>query len=190
MTPKYPLTVEQWKAYIDVVQRSRMNAPTRATILVMAQRGLRVSDVLRITRKAALESLRSGKLAYEGKGGKRIEIAVRPIREAIEILTALPDWECVADLFGVDRETAANRVRRAVARCGAALKITGAHPHQLRRTYALAFLKEHDGDPQAIMKLVAHMHWSGVAVAAGYVDSVNLGELDEVGAKMMERVQR
>lgn len=183
---KVPLDPEAWKTFVQAVQKhKRLSDVVRCCILIMAFRGLRVSDVLRIKRKDAQKALSNGRLIYTGKGDKQIEIAVLPIREPIEQLIDEGEWDAVADLFPCKFANAAQRVRRAVKRVGNKLKIEDVHPHRLRRSYATAFLKRHHGDPQALIKLTTHMQWASINVAAGYVDSVDRDDLDREGVEMI-----
>lgn len=191
---KVPLITEDWRRVVHHVEADETMPPhERATILIMARRGLRVSDVLRIEKKAAVRGISTGRFAYKGKGDKRIEIAALPIKQPLEMLVGLGKWETVTDLYGLTGVTTldtmalcAQRVRRALARCAKALKIDDVHPHRLRRSYATFFLQRHKGDPQAMVKLVEHMAWSGISVASGYVDGVSADELDQIGSEMVE----
>lgn len=184
---KIPLEPPAWRALIQHVQACPMDDVVRSVVLIMALRGLRISDVLRIKRKDAQDSLTTGRLVYEGKGGKQIEISVLPIKNPIQVLCdQSKKWHRVSDLLGdLSFKDAGNHVRRAVAKCAGNVGLTDVHPHRLRRTYATQFLKKHAGDPQALPKLVQHMAWSGIAVATGYIDAVDRDELDRTGAEMM-----
>lgn len=188
LTPKVPLEIEDWRTFVKHVEaHEKIPDHIRATILIMARRGLRIGDVLRIERKESTSALKTGRFSYVGKGDKRIEISAIPIRQPLEMLVGLGSWDVVHDLYGgLNEKMAKQKVRRRIKIIGNELSMPGVHPHRLRRSYATMFLERHKGDPRALMKLVEHMSWSGIAVASGYVDSVNKDELDQIGADMIE----
>lgn len=189
MKPKSPLQPSAWASFIRYVRTSdKIPAHVRAILLIMALRGLRISDVLRMKRKDCVAALRTGRLIYEGKGNKRPDIAVAQIREPVQMLVdASSDWKTVTNLFGdLSMDDCGQVVRRAQHKIGETLEIDDCHPHRLRRTYAVEFLKANKGDPQALVKLVAHMGWSGIQVASGYVDDVDRDELERVGANVVK----
>jgi site-specific recombinase XerC len=194
LRPKIPLVTADWQRLVRHVEaHDRMPVHEKACVLIMARRGLRVADVLRIERKHAQRALATGRFSYSAKGSKRIEISAAPIRAALESLVNAGKWTTVVDLFDVSGPTpedtmklCSQRVRRAIARCGKDLELDDVHPHRLRRSYATFFLQQHHGDPQAMVKLVEHMAWSGIAVAAGYVDGVSAADLDRIGAEMID----
>ncbi len=195
LRPKIPLPTSDWQRFVRHVEADdQIPAHERACILIMARRGLRIADALRIERRAAQKGLETGRFAYLAKGGKRIEISAVPLRSPLEVLLEIDrKWTTVVDLFDLEgssdeatRKHCAQRVRRRIAKCGRALGLEDVHPHRLRRSYATFFLERHKGDPQAMVKLVEHMSWSGIAVASGYVDGVSAADLDRIGAEMID----
>lgn len=191
--PKQGLEQADWKRLLATVRTTKMDEPIRAVILIMARRGFRVADGLRLQKEEVTAALRTGILSTEGKGRKRREIDAAPIREALEILVAEKRaWKRVEDLIAhtlrtgrLRRKAAAQRVAVALRRCAKKAGITGVHPHRLRRTYALGFLRLFHGDPQALVKLQRHMGWSDMETALSYVDEVNMADLDKKGADMI-----
>lgn len=198
VTVKLPLSVPDWKTFVTHLRTSKM--PTRDYALrhvmtIIAIRGLRCSDALRIRRHELRAALASGKLAFEGKRGKRTEFAVATmLREALAALGEIPgQWDDLRDLVCPDAKnprSAAARVWRRMKSEAAKVKIKGLYPHQLRRTYATHFLAELHGDPQAIIKLQKHMDWESLATAASYADAVDTDELDQVGGKMLDDLMK
>lgn len=192
---KTPLTKEQLRQVMHAIQQSRIRNPVRAVLGVMAYRGLRDGDVLRMEKSEILAGLRGGTLAFEAKGERRLEFTVlRTYREWLQILADQPGrWSKVDELLvpvsqsAKSRRAAASRkVQRALAAIGASLGIHGLHPHQLRRTYCVEYLRAHKGDPEALMKLTQHMQWANMTTAMQYVDHVRGKELDAVAETLFD----
>lgn len=190
---KIPLPTAEWR---ELGKRFTDNPGTVgevdvAVCLIILRRGLRIGDALRIQRTEVLEALRSGTLSYVGKGEKRHEISVAPIRAQLEVLAGKAGWKRVSDLVcpkATNPASPHNRIRRAVERTAKAGKLRGVHPHRFRRTYAQAFLERHKGDPQALIKLQQHMGWASLATAAGYADAVDRTELAKTGDQLVADV--
>lgn len=191
---KEPLDQETWSEMVKFLRKpeSRMSHAIRQVVLIMAIRGLRSGDVLRIRRKDVDRALSTGKLTYEGKGRKRIEISAGPIRAQLEELSALLGWDQVSDLVSTSSKPAVIRgkVYRATRRAGKAMDVEEMSPHRFRHTFATAYLRELHGDPNAIVKLQKYMAWESLSTAARYVDSVSQDQLDEVGAGVVDKLLR
>lgn len=184
--PKVELSLEVWRVVVKHLQQADIAEPMRAVLLIMAKRGLRSGDVLRIRRKEVLEALRTNVLAYEGKGGKRIEYDATPILPELEALAKETGWGVVRELVGGKaKKTSSNRVRNELHRQARAIKVDDLYPHRLRRTYATHFLKRLHNNPQALLMLTKHMSWSNINTAAGYVDAVSAEEMNAVGGSMI-----
>jgi len=194
VTPKFPLAVEQWKRLVTHLRTAKMpqrDYTLRHVMVIVAIRGLRCSDALRIRKREITAALASGKLAFTAKGGKRTEFAAAPMRTELEALSKVPGtWDALSEIVSKTARGAANRVWRRMKSEAEKLDIAGVHPHQLRRTYATNFLEQLQGDPRAIIKLQKHMNWESLATAASYADAVDAGELDQVGGKMVEDLLR
>jgi integrase len=171
------------------------NEGMRNILLIMALRGLRSGDVLRIQRADVVRSLATGKLSYEGKGRKRIEISALPIKDQLEALAELKGWERVRDLIVVGKgskngKIASKKVWRAARRIARKGGILEMNPHRYRHTFATNFLQQLKGDPNAIVKLQKYMAWESLATAARYVDAVSQDELDVLGDQLISDVLR
>lgn len=186
--PKLPLELAKWRAFVSRARDAKWLAPwMRATVLIIAVRGLRSGDALRIKRSEVKEALKSGKLSFEGKGRKRHEIAVSPIKGALEALAADTGWEKVSDLAGdISSKAVSTRVRRAVRRIAREAKVEGCHPHRLRRTVAHQFLRQLGPDALAMAKLLKFMGWSNIQTAMSYVGEIEVSDIQEVGEKIAD----
>lgn len=193
--PKIPFEHATWKALIQRIRTSAELEPAvRAALFLIAVRGLRVSDALRIKRTEVMSALRTGTLSFEAKGRRRNEYDAEPIREALRELAEIRGtWVRVSDLIVTDRcitdgakknAAAYKCVDRALRTLAKKMKIRDVHAHRFRRTYATQFLKNLGPDPQAVLKVMAHVGWSNVQTAMGYVDAVNREELNKVGSDL------
>lgn len=189
-TAKLPLEEVELEDLIQAIDDSDEETPVRAVLSIMARRGLRVGDVLRLTRAEVKEALKTGVLAFEAKGGRRLEYGIVLMREALEELHEEKGWTTVAELVapGTDDPQTMGRlyVWRALRRVSTAagLDPRAVHPHRLRRTVATNMLKEFGGD---ITKLRSYFQWSSLNTASGYVDHQRLEEFDEIERKMLKR---
>lgn len=184
VTTKLPLGVDDWRRVVRHLQTCTMRPDAmRYVLLIMALRGLRAGDVLRIRRTDVVRAVATGKLVYEGKGRKRTEISAVPIREQLEALAQIKGWERVRDLIGAakSRRGMGRKVWRAALRTAKGAGILQMNPHRYRHTFATRFLDELHGDPNAIVKLQKYMSWESMNTAARYVEAVSADELDKVG---------
>lgn len=188
---KPPLDVSDWRKVVLYLQTCQMKPEAmRHVLLIMALRGIRASDVLRIRRAEILHALDTGKLVYEGKGRKRLEVAIKSIRPQLEALAQIKGWERVRDLISTGRSprSLGTKVWRAAQRTAKACGIAKMNPHRYRHTYATRFLNEFRGDPNAILKLQKHMGWSSIGTASRYVDHIEQDQLDQVGEALVDNL--
>jgi integrase len=184
---KAPLGVDAWRKVVQHLRTCPMRPEVmRHVLLIMAIRGFRSGDVLRMRRTEVLRAISTGKLEYEGKGRKRIEFSAEPIMEQLQALAAVPGWDRVRDLVGKGtRRNLSRKVWRAAIRTAKAAGIPEMNPHRYRHTFATNFLNELRGDPNAIVKLQKYMAWESMTTAARYVDNVSLDELDRIGQRLV-----
>lgn len=182
--PKIPLELDDLRRFVAHLRSCRMQDGRRNVLLIMAKRGLRSGDVLRIQRIDVIRSLGTGRLIYEGKGRKQTDISATPILAELKALSKIDDWSRVSDLVSTSTKpkTLQRVVLRASKRAGKAVGVPDVYPHRLRRTFATQYLKRLEGDPNALVKLKKYMNWEALSTAAGYVDAVSDDELDEIGA--------
>lgn len=194
VTAKLPLTADEWRRYVTHLRTGvlpKRDARLRPIMVIIAIRGLRCGDALRIKRHEITAALATGKLSFEAKRGKRTEFSCRSFTAELEELASYKgDWKVVRDLVSPTSKAASKRIWRRMRALAEGLEIHGVYPHRLRRTYATRFLSQLQGDPQAIIKLQKHMDWESLATAASYADAVDLGELDQVGGRMVDDLLR
>lgn len=195
--PKVPFARDEWRDLVERVRGAKVDAPIRAVLFIIAVRGLRISDGLRIRRSDVRDALRTGRLSFEAKGRKRLEYDAAPIQEALRELAAIPGkWERVTDLIVTPacRQTSpARRGKLAYKRVDRALRriakgIPGVHAHRFRRTYATEFLRKLHGDPVAMLRLQQHMGWARPDTAMQYVDAVSREKNDQVGNDLAKEI--
>lgn len=197
-TAKAPLARKDLFRVMDEIsnQKRKMPPAVRAVLGLMAYRGFRDGDCLRMKKSELQSALQQGTLAYEAKGRRRLEFAViRTYRPWVELMVAQPGrWTRVDELVAptsrdarTRRATAARYVQRALAEIGADLGLRGLHPHQLRRTYAVQYLKAQKNNPEALPDLVSHMQWASVTTAMEYVNYSRGAERDRVAETMFDR---
>ncbi len=201
-TPRVPLPRDQWLRLLRALEVwegfaqpplssrnvTRESSAARAALEIMARRGLRIGDVLRIRRVDIEWGLSNGVLPVLGKRRRRLEYGVDPIRRQLEELVALPRWGVVAELLAprssaMHRQaSAAMRLRRLLQSIAKGIGVDKIYPHQLRRTVAFEFLRTgHD-----MADLQAWMGWRDIRVAAQYVDHARHAELDKAAQAMYE----
>lgn len=185
VTSKPPLELEQWRKVVAHLQTCKMDEAMRQVLLIMALRGMRSGDVLRMTKAEVQRAVDTGKLIYEGKGRKRIEFSAKPLMAPLRALAAMPGWSRVRDLIAERPSTAKLKVWRCSRRTAKQVGIKEMNPHRYRHTFATNYLKQLAGDPNAIIKLQKYMAWESMSTAARYVDSVSQDQLDVVGDELI-----
>lgn len=187
---KQPLGHEDWRRVVKHLQTAPVKPEAmRHVLTLIAVRGFRCGDVLRMRRSEVQRAVATGKLAYEGKGRKRLEVAAVPIKAPLAALAEMPRWERVSDLLGPgSKKVIHKRVWRASKRIAKAAGVPEMNPHRYRHTFATNFLAELHGDPNAIVKLQKFMGWESMQTAARYVDQVSQDELDTIGAGLVSGV--
>ncbi len=193
---KMPVEREQLFKIIDALPGADyLDPPMRSVIGMLACRGFRVSDVLRIQRDELIQAKESGMLVYLAKGRRRLEFGL--IKTWAPYAVALADtpgeWLRVEDLIcptakpKTRRKSAVRAVQRALNKVAGRCDIPKVYPHRLRRTYAVEYLKHQKGDPEALLKLTQHMQWADESTALQYVNHVRGRELDEAAERIFER---
>ena len=170
--PKLPLSHDVWAELREAIDDDeKLTEPMRAVLGLLAVRGFRVGDALRLTRREVQESLKSKVLNYEAKRHERIEWGIKLFKRYLEILLAESGWKTVTDLISPRSrsvKSARKNVYRAIKRVAERVGIdfTHLHPHILRRTVAVNFL-EKVGDVNSMRDWMA---WRSMNTAMQYVD--------------------
>lgn len=182
---KVPLTDAEWRALKDILRVQEEKQPVDAAIALMALRGFRIGDVLRMRRADIINALQSGVLSFVAKGNKRLEFGMmKPLRPWFQYLASIKGWKQVVELIGPSDRAAKMCIRRRLARLAVEAGIDSpVYPHKLRRTVAVWFLNTVHGD---LMKLKSWMQWASINVASTYVDYQNREALDQLAEDAME----
>jgi len=150
--------------------------PTPAARVIEAQMvsGLRVGDVLGMTREALRRGLQHEQLRFHVKGGSERILYTAPAHETWARLFALfarksaSQAHTVADaVCAKGPRCAYHTVGRRIKRLGRETGIERLHTHQLRRTVAVQALRATDGDLVAVQQLLGH---ASIHSTARYVD--------------------
>lgn len=199
-TPRVELALEAWSQLITAIEDDKKLRPEmRATLMIMALRGLRVGDALRLKRTEIEAAIRTKRLGFEAKGRSRLEYGITDIADSLrEFLSIDKPWDRVVDLVAwsskktgdAKMHVARLKVLQQLQRVAATIELDDVYNHRLRRTYATHFLRKLKGDPQALIKLQRHMGWATVTTAMGYVDAVDADELEDVGAELIASVRK
>lgn len=181
------LTREDWSKLREEINRADyISEPVRAELGMMASRGFRRGDILRLRKSDIAGALKSGTLVYEAKGRRRLAFPISshwgPYLELLMEAGGRKKWERVCDLVSpgsnpkTRMDTAGKTITRSLSYCGEEVGIEDIHPHLLRRTYA-TFYYEACQDP---VKLKDHMQWANIETAMLYVAASNQEELEAV----------
>ena len=197
--PKVPLERVDYDRLVDELGHAKyLTPPVRGVLGLLACRGLRCGDALRLRRAEVDKALEAGVLSYEAKGKRRLEFRVlKTYRRHLELLQR--SFEAAPKAMQVDqlvaprakpkgrRASAAKSIERALVRLGVHAGVHRLHPHRLRRTYAVEYLRSMQGDPEALMKLTSHMQWAQMTTALEYVDYVRSEDLDAAAERAFAR---
>lgn len=194
---KQPLELAAWTELRDEIDSAPyIEEPMRAVLGMLASRGFRCGDVLRLQQDQVTSALQSGVLHFSAKGERELEYTSRPFTPYLQILATQGVWRRVEDLVSPSaqiesrRKSAAKRASRALRRCALAIGMDPSeiHTHKLRRTYAVEFLRSMAGDPESMQKLQAQMQWASAKTAFEYTDYVRREDLDAVDDAMRQRI--
>jgi integrase len=178
---KQPLTKKQWHKLIATIPSANINELVKAHLHMMATRGFRCSDVLRITRAQAEHALDSDVLSFVAKGSRTLNFPVSDRwRPSLELFMDYEGWSNVGELISPNSsapaEAAAQAARRGLTAVGEICGIDEITPHLLRHTYATHFYRQCK-DPVALKD---HMQWASIETAMNYVAESDRGELEKV----------
>jgi integrase len=192
-----PFDMETWiEIRQEIAEAPYLQPGVRAVCSIVAVRGIRCGDILRVTRAEVVKALKTGILAYEGKGERRQKYSAAPMKPYLEDLEELfegYEWRgkdlLVRHLVCKSgaQDTAGKAVRRGFDRVADHLEVDRAeiHAHKFRHTYATHFLQAMEGDPEAIFKLQTQMGWARLETAGNYLRRSRRDELDDIESRLL-----
>lgn len=166
---RHHLTQEQIAKLLMLppANKGKTGLKQKAFVLFLLDTGMRLHEALQVTLEQ-YDSAR-GALRVSGKGGKYRYVFVSPVtRLAISKYLAKAKitegylWQGRNEQL--DRKTAYLMVKRELARVG----VKHGHPHMLRHTFAIQFIK-HGGDIRRLQQLLGH---SNITTTARYLHFV------------------
>ena len=186
---KEALTKEEWLTLIDEIDSADyISEPVRSVLGMMACRGFRRGDVLRLRRVDISKGLNQGILTYEAKGRRRLSFPINDHWGSYLETLVETKFDRVCDAVapgsesGSSHDSAGSAVSRALEICAAEVGLEGVHPHLLRKTYATQFYLACE-DP---VKLKDHMQWANIQTAMLYVAKSDQKELEAVADSLFE----
>jgi len=202
MSSREPLDFHTWDRVLQEIRgASYLTDAERAVAEIVAIRGIRCGDVVRLTRKQVELGASTDTLSYVGKGGRSLSCSSVPLRRPLVALNGLfvgSGIKAVRNLVSplsrdsrASQETATRRIRRKMDLVADAVGVSreDLHPHKFRHTYATLYLQELEGDPEALPKLVQQMGWANLNTAANYLRRNRRPELDAVEARMHKKMR-
>lgn len=178
-----PLSHEELLAFREALDEAPMPKPVRAVLGLMATRGFRVGDALRLSRPEVSKGLRTGVLVFVAKGRKRLHWPIKKFKKYLELLIQFRAWDHVYELISpdaVNQEKAARTVvQKELKYLAEELGIDprDMYTHRFRRTIATLFLEQPGA---SLPKLQKYFGWSNINVAANYADWYDAEELEDL----------
>lgn len=188
-----PLSEEEWFGVLDALDADTdLDPMLRAVLLIIATRGLRCSDALRIQKGEIQRALKTGTLGFVGKGERRITYAASSVEGALRVLSTMPgppETPVWSVLTAGKKETAARRVRKAVERLAERIGFDKGElfAHRFRHSFVNHLLEELRGDPRAAFLLQDAMNWASANTARNYVKRAEQHEIESLEQKMWSR---
>jgi len=190
--PAQSLGDEEWRRlWAHVLADSAVQA---RVLEVMMATGLRIADVLRITRRALTHAMDSGTLLVEQKGGEERYVRIDGAPDAWGHL--LQAWQgkpgaTVALLVSPDGDgstragdSAYKRVARRLRRLAKSAGISSrVHTHRLRRTVGVQALRMTEDVP-AVQQLLGHRSFH---TTMGYLDEARPDAVADLQRKLRDR---
>lgn len=192
-TRSYPEA--DWRRLFDHVADER--SPMAAVILVLMSTGVRVSEVMSLTKTRLREALETGAVRLKVKGQKERTLSIVGVDAWAVLYKRFIDAptkpETVAKLVSPrgNGDTSANgaayhRLYRYLKRIHKALKLSGeGHPHRLRRSLAVHALRETE-DVIAVQQLLGHESYHSTM---RYLDEARPDKVRQIQQKTLRRLR-
>lgn len=193
------LSLDEWQKVRDAIAQAPYLAPPRKHVCaIIATRGIRCGDVLRLRHSDIAGALDTGILAYEAKGERWLRYSARPLLQHLQGLAdckwppkgRVRNLVCPRSRADRCQDTAGREIRRSFDRIAQDLGMPpeDLYAHRFRHTYSTHFLRQMKGDPEAIFKLQQQMGWSRLDTAANYLRGSRREELDELEKQLLSGV--
>lgn len=161
-TPEYvvrPLSQEEAQRLVGAIRTQRpADLRDRTIILLMLDTGLRISEVAGLSLDEARRAITEGIVCVFGKGRKERFVPVgETVRgELRRYLIKARGASGTALFLGEGLLPYQTRgIRAMIGRRAKAASLTGVHPHRLRHTFAVMFLRK-GGDIRVLQKILGH----------------------------------
>ncbi len=186
------LDVNRWYRLHDMLEKSK--EPEDRVLFVVYRTGLRIGDVLRTPIARIDDGLRAGVLDIERKGGYFINVAIGDNDEAWRALykdakkrgaTNVAHFLCRDNSSPLPGDCAYQRANRRIKYYQKALRCTDSlHLHRLRRTLAVAALKETNGD---LVKVQQMLGQTAISSTQRYTDELQVEGVANLQSKIFSR---
>lgn len=173
-----PVREDVWRRVIE--ETETIGDPERSAMLLILLSGLRIGDVLGLSRATVGRLVQHGEADIAQKGGhERLWAPPEDVLDPLRRLLDTPGWSIVGEVFAKNPSTAQDRVRKLLAAICRSAGVEYANPHRFRHAMATALDEagEHIKTIQAVLghaspqTTMRYIHVSGKrqAAAAGSV---------------------
>lgn len=192
-----PLELDEWFTIREAIEEDKSISDAKRNVCsLIAVRGIRCGDVLRLTKKNLFRALETGTLAFESKSERWLKFNTQPLEPYLRGLLAC-HWHkedkwvrnlvCPGSLPSKCQESAGREIRKIFDLIAENLEMNpeDLYAHRFRHTYATLFLQQMEGDPEAIFKLQQQMGWARLDTASNYLRRGRRKELDEIESRLL-----
>ncbi|MBI2912844.1 MAG: tyrosine-type recombinase/integrase [Chloroflexi bacterium] len=172
-TPKYvvrPLDEDEVRRILSEIDpRTRAGARDFAIFLLLLDTGMRLGELAALTEDDGLQAVREGIVRVFGKGSRERMVPVglttqNAIRRYIQIHRRAMHSDALFVSFSGQALTAEG-IRQVIRRLADRAGVRGVHPHRLRHTAAVTFLRA-GGDVFSLQRILGH---STLSMTRNYV---------------------
>jgi len=187
------LSQDEWFSLLEAIQ-NLAPSPLRATLMILSTSGLRISEVLDLSRDCLEQALEEGKAITTQKGGSErwyliaSEDQWAASSELLEAMTKTKNqvWKVLLDRRWTKRDSVISGIRRALEQAATTAGVKKhVHPHMLRRTAGDAVRRACGGDMKVVQDLLGHK--SMKTTIEWYQDHTHPEEVQEALGKALER---